>query len=117
VKAWPEPANITELRSFLGFCSYYRRYIENFAEIAKPLHKLTQKDKTFGWSDSCQQVFETLKHKLVSPPILATIYLSYWCQWGINWRCAVTNTRWPWMGDSICRSTSNKRWKEILCYP
>ena len=71
VKTWPEPANITELRSFLGFCSYYRRHIENFAEIVKHLHKLTQKDKTFSWSDSCQQAFETLKHKLVSAPILA----------------------------------------------
>lgn len=71
VKTWPEPANITELRSFLGFCSYYRRYIEHFAEIAKPLHKLTQKDTNFGWSDSCQQAFETLKYKLVSAPILA----------------------------------------------
>ena len=71
VKTWSEPTNVTELRSYVGFCSYYRRYIENFAEIAKPLHKLTQKGKAFVWSDDCQQAFDKLKNKLITAPVLA----------------------------------------------
>jgi hypothetical protein len=42
---WPRPQNLTELRSFLGLSSYYRRFVEGFAKIAKPLHSLTEKDK------------------------------------------------------------------------
>ena len=38
---WPRPENVHQVRAFIGFCSYYRRFIENFAEIAKPLRKLT----------------------------------------------------------------------------
>jgi hypothetical protein len=58
VKTWPEPTTVTELRSFIGFCSYYRRFIEGFADIAKPLHKLTQKGKYFVWTDECQVSFD-----------------------------------------------------------
>ena len=68
IKTWPET---TEVRSFVGFCSYYRRFLQNFADIAKPLHKLTQKGKTFLWTKECQQSFDTLKSRLTSTPILA----------------------------------------------
>lgn len=47
VKKWPVAFNLTELRSFVGFCSYYRRFVPNFAMIAKPLHDLTKKNITF----------------------------------------------------------------------
>ena len=47
VAEWPIPRNVTEVKRFLGLASYYRRFIANFAEIAKPLHKLTEKDVTF----------------------------------------------------------------------
>ena len=68
VKSWPIPKNVTELRSFIGLCSYYRRFIKGFAEIARPLHKLTQKNEIFRWSDEWS---ETLKNCLTSTPILA----------------------------------------------
>ena len=49
VKEWPTPKNVIEVRGFFGFCSYYRRFVANFAEIARPLHKLTEKEKNlFG---------------------------------------------------------------------
>ena len=71
VKTWPEPTTVTELRSFIGFCSYYRRFIEGFADIAKPLHKLTQKGKLFVWTDECQVSFDQLNNCLVRSPVLA----------------------------------------------
>jgi hypothetical protein len=49
-------------RMNVGFCSYYQRFIEGFADIAKPLHKLTQKDKLFVWTDECQVSFDQLKN-------------------------------------------------------
>ena len=71
VKEWPMPTTVKELRSFLGLCSYYRRYVPNFALVARPLHKLTEKDSIFEWTPDCQTSFEQLKHLLTSSPILA----------------------------------------------
>jgi ribonuclease HI len=77
VDAWPTPATVGELRSFLGLCSYFRRYIKSFAKIAHPLHDLT--GKKFGglwmkdpsvWSHRHQLAFEELKLALVSAPVL-----------------------------------------------
>ena len=41
VRNWPTPRNVTELKSFLGLCNYYRRLLDHFSDIAAPLHKLT----------------------------------------------------------------------------
>ena len=67
---WPTPCNLTEVRSFLGLCSYYRRFLQNFAHIASPLHKLTHKNVGFKWTNECEEVFQELKHKLTSATIL-----------------------------------------------
>ena len=71
VKTWPTPKNITELRSFLGLCSYYRRFIANYSHVAKPLTRLTEKDQRFNWTSECSEAFGRLKHMLVTAPILA----------------------------------------------
>ena len=55
---------------FVGFCSYYRFFIEGFAGIAKPLHKLTGKNQTFHWSRECEDAFEALKKKMMDAPVL-----------------------------------------------
>ena len=49
VTNWPTPLNLYETRSFIGFCSYYRRFIKGFADIAAPLHELTRKNVSFHW--------------------------------------------------------------------
>ncbi|RVW67712.1 Retrovirus-related Pol polyprotein from transposon 17.6 [Vitis vinifera] len=70
VANWRRPSTVTEIRSFLGFAGYYRRFIEGFSKIALPLTKLTQKGVKFEWSDDCECSFQELKNRLVSAPIL-----------------------------------------------
>nr|GFC01983.1 putative reverse transcriptase domain-containing protein [Tanacetum cinerariifolium] len=61
----------TEIRQFLGLTGYYRRFIEGFSKIAKPMTKLTQKKVKFAWGDKKEEAFQLLKQKLCSAPILA----------------------------------------------
>ena len=68
---WPQPKNVKEVRQFTGLCAYYRRYVKNFAQIARPLHKLTEKDRPFSWTEECTTAFNELKRLLTSSPILA----------------------------------------------
>ena len=71
VKNFPIPTSPTEVESFLGLCSYYRRYVKNFADIARPLHKASESKSLFLWTPEAQDALETLKRKLMSIPILA----------------------------------------------
>jgi hypothetical protein len=70
IEDWPVPVNASEVRSFLGLCSYYRKFIENFAKIAKCLHRLTEKGRNFVWDNECHNAFLKLKEKLTSTPVL-----------------------------------------------
>ena len=81
IKNWPKPTTEKELRSFLGIAGYYRRFVQNFAKIAAPLHSLLSKpDKSktklkseqFAklWNENCDIAFRTLKEKLTTTPIL-----------------------------------------------
>ncbi|GJR44835.1 putative reverse transcriptase domain-containing protein [Tanacetum coccineum] len=65
------PKTPTEIRQFLGLAGYYRRFIEGFSKIAKPMTKLTQKKVKFEWGDKQEAAFQLLKQKLVYAPILA----------------------------------------------
>ena len=71
VKNWPKPTSVKEVQQFLGLASYYRRFIKNFASVAAPLHKLTEKHSVFHWTPQCQEAFDHLKSRLVSAPVLA----------------------------------------------
>ncbi|GKE61654.1 putative nucleotidyltransferase, ribonuclease H [Tanacetum coccineum] len=71
VKNWKAPRTPSEVRSFLGLVGYYRRFIEDFYKIAKPLTVLTQKSKTFDWGEEQEDAFQTLKDKLCNAPVLA----------------------------------------------
>ena len=70
VKECPQPNTATEVRQFVGLTSYYRKFIPSFATICKPLHKLTENDAKFVWTDHCQNAFDTIKQLLTSTPIL-----------------------------------------------
>lgn len=70
IKNFPIPKNSDEVRRFVAFCNYYRRFIPNFAGIAHPLNKLLRKNTKFEWSIECKTAIDQLKNKLISPPIL-----------------------------------------------
>ena len=70
ISGWPEPKTVKEVRSFIGLSSYYRRFVKDFAKLARPLHRLTEKDTSFEWTTECQEAFNSLKAALASPPIL-----------------------------------------------
>ena len=71
LNSWPAPTSVTEVRSFVGFCSYYRKFIRNFSLIARPLSTLTSKTVKFRWTEECQEAFQELKNKLLSAPIMS----------------------------------------------
>nr|GEZ54241.1 hypothetical protein [Tanacetum cinerariifolium] len=70
IKDWESPRTPTEIRQFLGLAGYYRRFIEGFSKIARPIMKLTQKSMKFDWGEKAEVVFQLLKRKLCSVPIL-----------------------------------------------
>lgn len=93
LRSWPVPKNLKELRSFLGFAGYYRRFVQGYSTIVKPLHELTSgyppsqkklkplvkpeqylnpKEPFVGrWTSACQEAFDTIKDRLTSAPVLA----------------------------------------------
>ena len=71
VATWPVPTTKKETRQFLGFASYYRRFLKDFAQIARPLHRLTEKTASFVWTPECQDAFDRLRRCLCSAPVLA----------------------------------------------
>lgn len=70
IAEWPQPLNPHDIRVFLGLTNYYRRFIHNYAQHAKPLTLLLQKETTFTWTGDCQRAFEFLKRALSTAPIL-----------------------------------------------
>jgi hypothetical protein len=70
IVAWSIPNIVTEVRSFLGLVGYYRRFIEGFSKIAKPMTSLLEKGREFKWNEKCQDSFDQLKKRLMSPPVL-----------------------------------------------
>ena len=70
IKEWPVPQCVKDVQRFVGLCNYYRRFVENFADIAKPLHQLTRKNVQFKWTNECNKSFLELKKRLTTSPVL-----------------------------------------------
>lgn len=70
ITEWPTPTRVKDVQSFLGFCNFYRRFIEGFAKISKPLTSLTKKETPWNWGPEQQDAFEALKERFTTAPIL-----------------------------------------------
>jgi len=70
IKDWPSPMTVKQVRSFLGFGNFYRKFIGHYADITRPLNDLTKKDLTWNWTDACQEAFEKLKEEFQKAPVL-----------------------------------------------
>jgi hypothetical protein len=70
VSKWQSPKYVTEICNFLGLAGYYRRFIENFSKIAKPMTELLKSNMPYVWSDKCEASFQELKTRLTTTPVL-----------------------------------------------
>ena len=69
VRQWPVPKSSKEVKSFLGLCLFYRRFVKGFSDIAAPLYDVSNMQR-FGWSKEAQQAFDRLKQALITAPVL-----------------------------------------------
>nr|AAN04995.1 retrotransposon protein, putative, Ty3-gypsy sub-class [Oryza sativa Japonica Group] len=123
VTKWTPPRTVTQVRSFLGLAGYYRRFIENFSKIAKPMTQLLKKEEKFIWSAECNRSFEELKRRLVSAPVLilpdqTKDFQRRWLElikdydMGIHYHPGKANV----VADALSRkSYCNVAWVEELC--
>lgn len=70
INKFPQPNNILQVQRFLGLTNYFRRFIKDYAEIARPLNNLLKKNKVFDFNPSCVETYETLKRNLINYPVL-----------------------------------------------
>ncbi|CAF3099127.1 unnamed protein product, partial [Rotaria sp. Silwood2] len=97
IAAFTQPTTIKDVQAFLGITGYYHRFIKNYAKIAEPLLKLLRSQQTtttrsqLPWNDDCTNAFNTLKQKLISPPIMHSPNFSFpfilkldACEYGIG---------------------------------
>ena len=70
VRTFPTPKTVKDVRSFIGLCSFYRRFVKDFSQKATPLNKLLRKDTPFEWLVECENAFQSLKSSLIKAPHL-----------------------------------------------
>ena len=71
ITKWPQPRSLKETQSFLGFCNFYRRFIQDYSKLAHSLHLLTKKDTPFAWAAPQESAFRSLIHAFTIAPVLA----------------------------------------------
>ena len=109
VTKWKRPTTVTEIRSFLGFMGYYRRFVQDFARIATPLTQLTKKGVPFVWDATCEASFQEIKQRLVSALVLTVPESSVGY---VIYRLCTDAT---WQGCCVC-VTPTKVLREKLSY-
>jgi len=106
VLEWPIPKCIKDVQKFLGLASYYYRFIEGFASIARPLHDMMKKDKKWDWTEKQEKVFRELKEQFTKKPVLAAPDLDKKLQIEVDTSDYVT-------GGVLSMEDENRRWKPV----
>ena len=75
VMSWERLKLVFEIHNFLGLAGYYRKFIEDFSQLAAPMTKLTHKEVKFKWNDLCERAFQKLKRRLTSTSVLIVLEL------------------------------------------
>lgn len=70
LKKYPRPQNVDEIKRFVAFANYYRRFIPKFADIVYSLNSQCKKNAQYQWNDKCEAAFQTIKNSLISQPVL-----------------------------------------------
>ena len=70
IATWPTPTSVKQVRSFLGFCNFYRPFIYQLSHIVRPLNELTRKDTPWTWGKRQHEAFKTLRKRITSEPVL-----------------------------------------------
>ena len=70
IRDWPAPKNVKELQTFLGFANFYRRFVNNYSLVVRPMTALLKKAAVFRWEDAAEESFQLLKDRFTSTPIL-----------------------------------------------
>ena len=67
---WATPTTVTEVRGFLGFANFYRRFLKNYSKVVRPLTDLTKQEQEWKWTKECTEAFEEVKRQIASEPVL-----------------------------------------------
>ncbi|XP_053389795.1 uncharacterized protein LOC128552760 [Mercenaria mercenaria] len=119
VADWPRPTTAKQVKAFVATGSYYRRYVEDFAKIARPLSELTKKDAIFYWTPACQVAFETLKEKLTGAdikgyPLNEGVSFTWTSMHFWNWGSVVPNSVGSGKGDCLRQSVNEQGRAKLL---
>ena len=101
VCTWPSPQTAMDVKRFLGLCSYYRCFAPGFADIVRPLYRLTEGQRQFQWTSECEDTFRQLKTLLT----LAQYSLKF--KGGMRRRLHSTTSHWARVRETIARLVRN----------
>jgi len=106
VLSWPQPKNVKDIRKFLGLANYYRRFIKDFARVARPMNILTQKNEKWWWGEAQQKAFDELKRVFMTKPVLVAPDLDkeFWVE---------TDASNYATGGVLSMKCSNEKWRPV----
>jgi len=102
IRDWLTPRNVTEVQLFVGFINFYRRSIQDFSHIAKPLHQLTKKGEVWKWAGDKRRAFEELNSS--SPRLPSSYNLTK--MHNSDWRLTLLDMPWEQFYPSCARTTN-----------